>query len=182
MCGGCAVFAGGVANEIDKAAKDAQPSKSSVSAPADSSSGDSDTSGDSQVAKIGTEGFTYNDGLTVQVLSAKRYTIPAINAGAKPGDIGVLVTVKITNGSTEVFDLSLAGVKLKAGPDGLEAESVYDDVAGDGFSGSVAPRRNASATFGFAVPKGSLPLVNIEVQPSWDHDASIFEGRVTARK
>ncbi|MDQ1678057.1 MAG: hypothetical protein QOC93_3201 [Actinomycetota bacterium] len=134
------------------------------------------------LARIGDEGITYEDDLKVQVLSAKRYTIPVINAGAQPGDVGVLVTVRITNGGLELVELNECIVTLKAGADGLEAERVFDDVAGDGFNSRVAPGRKATATFGFAVPKGNLPLVNIEVAPAFDYEASIFEGKASARK
>jgi hypothetical protein len=134
------------------------------------------------LARIGDEGITYEDGLTVQVLSAKRYTIPEINSGVQPGDVGVLVTVRITNGAPGVVDLTDCIVTLKAGPDGLEAEQVFDDVAGDGFDSRVAPGRKATATLGFAVPKANLPLVNIEVAPAFDYEASIFEGKVSTRR
>jgi hypothetical protein len=134
------------------------------------------------LARIGDGGITYEDGLTVQVLTAKRYTIPEINSGVQPGDVGVLVTVRISNGAPGVVDLTECIVTLKAGTDGLEAERVFDDVAGDGFGSRVAPGRKATATLGFAVPKANLPLVNIEVSPAFDYEASIFEGKVSTRR
>ncbi len=130
------------------------------------------------VAKIGVEGFTYKDGLQVQVLSAKKSKAGAYAVGVKPGQVVVRVTVKLTNKSKATVDLALVQVSLKAGADGLQAEQVFDHENGlaNGFTGSVAPGRNASAVYGFAVAPADASKVNIEVTPGLNYSASIFEG------
>ncbi len=161
----------------------AEPTKSSGSDPEPVSvtSGaavPSEAPAESTVATIGAnEGFTYDDGLKIQVLSAVRFRPSQYAAGHKPGNAAVKFVVRITNGSKEVVDLSLASVRLRAGANGLEAESIFDDAIG-GFDGSVAPGRNASTTFGFSVPPSDMGLMNIEVSPSFSHEPSIFEGTV----
>jgi hypothetical protein len=131
------------------------------------------------VAKVGaTQWFTYEDGLKVQVTKLARFKIGQHAAGGSPGDSGVIVTVTIRNGTGKPFNLDLASVKLQSGPNGDEAEAVYDldKGLGMGFTGTVTNGRAKTAKFGFAVPKTHLGKVAIEVTPSWDHDAAFFEG------
>lgn len=134
---------------------------------------------ESKIAQIGSgEGFTYEDGLRVQVLSAKRFTPSDTAAGAQPGQTGVKVAVRITNGTSATVDLALVQVELQAGNDGVEAEQVYDTEQGigSGFNGSVAPNRNATASFGFAVNRADLSKLNVQVTPGFNYQTSIFEG------
>jgi len=136
---------------------------------------------DSGIAKVGAkEWFTYTDGMQVQVTKIARFKISEYAAGGKPGDVGVVVTVTVKNGSGEVFDASAVNVQLSAGPNGDEADTVYDSDAGvmGGFEGSIPVGRSKTAKVGFAVPKAQLKQLVVEVAPSWDHDASFFEGAV----
>ena len=130
------------------------------------------------VAKIGaTEWFTYEDGIKVQVTRAKPYKIGSYAAGGKPGGQGVVITVTIKNGSKATFDSDLADVTLASGPNGDQAERVFDSATdGLGFTGSIAPGRSKTAKFAFAVPKAHLSQLQIEVTPSWEHEGSLFEG------
>lgn len=131
------------------------------------------------VAKIGgAQGFTYDDKVQVIVPSAKRWTPTGSAAGIQPGQKGVKVTVKIVNGSDQALDLAAVQVNLKAGADGVQAESIIDfeSQVGSGFTGSVAPGRSASAVFGFAVAPANLTLLNVEVTPSYAHRSCVFEG------
>lgn len=135
---------------------------------------------DPGVAKVGvSQWFTYEDGLKVQVTKVSRFTIGRYSAGGKPGDKGVEVTVTIKNGTGEVFDSELATVELASGPNGDQAESVFDGDRGlsGGFTGSIPVGKSKTAKYGFAIPKGHK-AVEIEVAPSWEHNGSHFEGTV----
>lgn len=130
-------------------------------------------------ARIGRDGFTWDDGVKATVVSAKRYRIGEYAAGGKPGEQGVIVTVVVTNGSDEPLDLDLAQVGASFGDGGDNAESVFDSGKFEsGFSGKVAPGRKATGKFGFAVPKGTTSI-GVEVAPSFDHDSVLFEGRIS---
>lgn len=129
-----------------------------------------------QVAKVGVTGFTYEDGLKVAVLSVKQVQRDPYAAGGKRGQPVVAVRVRITNGSDVKFDPTLATIGLRAGADGTEAEGVYQDGLGDGFTGSLAPGRAATATWGFAVDKADLDQLDISVSPGFDYEDALFTG------
>lgn len=129
-----------------------------------------------QVARVGVTGFTYEDGLKVAVLSVKQVQRDPYAAGGKRGQPVVAVRVRITNGSDVKFDPTLATIGLRAGADGTEAEGVYQDGLGDGFTGSLAPGRAATATWGFAVDKADLDQLDISVSPGFDYEDALFTG------
>ncbi|MGI8681149.1 MAG: hypothetical protein ACR2JO_03245 [Mycobacteriales bacterium] len=134
------------------------------------------------VATIGgTVGFTYDDGLQVFVVSAKRFVRGQYAAGGKPGQVGVLVTVRLKNTSSEVLDATLAQVALTAGANGNQGDTVYDSEAGIGlgFTSRVAPGGTAQAKFGFAVDRADLPKIQVQVTPTFTHDPSLFQGTVS---
>jgi hypothetical protein len=128
------------------------------------------------VAKVGpTEWFTYEDGLKVQVTKLARAKISQYASGGKPGGTAVVVTVTIRNGSGTTFDTSLVTVKVSSGPNGDEAEQVYDTGIEE-FSGSIPKGRAKTARYEFAVPKAHYGQVLVEVAPSFEHNGSHFEG------
>jgi hypothetical protein len=96
--------------------------------------------------------------------------------------LGVLVTVKIKNGSSEPFDAAIVQVEMKAGEDGNATESIVDlggaVELGTGFSGTIAPGRTATVKYGFSVRPADVGLLNIEVTPDFEHEPSIFEGKL----
>lgn len=138
--------------------------------------GDDGTNTSDEVAKVGVTGFTYEDGLKVAVLSVKQVQRDPYAAGGKRGQPVVAVRVRITNGSDVKFDPTLATIGLRAGADGTEAEGVYQDGLGDGFTGSLAPGRAATATWGFAVDKADLDQLDISVSPGFDYEDALFTG------
>jgi hypothetical protein len=142
--------------------------------------------GDGGIAGSGTVPFgpdhavKWNDNVEASVLSVQRFTPARTAAGTHPGQVGIKVTVKITNNSTKQFDLTLAGVKVKSGANGTQADTIFDSEnnLGLGFEGSVAPGHSATASYGFSVPPGDLGKLDVEVSPGFDYDAGIFEGSV----
>jgi Domain of unknown function (DUF4352) len=157
-----------------------RPSTHATSAPATvTTNGGATTGTDAGPVPFGADhGVQWNDKLAASVLSVQRFTPSDTAAGTHPGQVGVKVTVKITNNSGKQFDLSLVEVKVKSGDNGTQADSIFDSAnnLGLGFEGSVAPGHSATATYGFSVPPGDLGKIDVDVTPGFDYNAGIFEG------
>jgi hypothetical protein len=195
--GGCAAV---LANGFDEATKESTATKAeapaTVSSPAASQTSAAATeppasaeptttpTDEDRVAKVGaTQWFEYGDGMKVQVTSLKRFRISQYAAGGKPGDVGVIATVTLQNGSANTFDTGLVDVKLASGPNGDQAESVFDsdqNLSG-GFEGSMLPGKKKTARYGFAIPKANASsTLQLEVAPGWDYEGSHFEGKLSS--
>ncbi|MEV6890917.1 DUF4352 domain-containing protein [Kribbella sp. NPDC051137] len=194
--GGCAaVLANGLgeatkestATKAEAPATASSPSVSQTSAaatePPASAEPTATPTDDDRVAKVGaTQWFEYSDGMKVQVTSLKRFRIGQYAAGGKPGDVGVIVTVTLQNGSSNTFDTGLVDVKLASGPNGDQAESVFDtdQNLGGGFEGSILPGKKKTARYGFAIPKANASsTLQLEIAPGWDYEGSHFEGKLS---
>lgn len=116
----------------------------------------------------------YDDGLEVTVSAAARYTPGAYAAGHTKGNHAYKVSVIIENKSKEKFDATLVGVDARAGLDGVNAEQIFDDKVGEGFSGTVLPGKKATVQFAFDAPADAKNLT-VEVSPGFDWDASQWE-------
>lgn len=121
-------------------------------------------------------GWKYEDGLVVSIDSVKLWKPSSYAAGHKPGNKAVKVIVTIVNKTGSPFDASLVDVKASFGPNGNQAERVFDgDVTG--MDGTVANGRTKTATFGFSAP-GPINPLELSVEPSWDYSAALFSGSV----
>lgn len=120
----------------------------------------------------------WDDNVEASVTSAKTFTPTANAVGLAPGETGVKITIKITNGTATAFDLSGAVVRLKSGPDGVQAAQIFDIESGLslGFEGVIAPGRPATATYGFSVPPGDTDLLDVEVTPATSYKTALFSG------
>jgi cytoskeletal protein RodZ len=199
---GFIVFAGGcvavLANGLNDATKETtatkaevpaasspatQPSATTSEAPASAEPTTTPTEED-RAAKVGaTQWFEYSDGMKAQVTSLKRFRISQYAAGGKPGDVGVIVTVTLQNGSSNTFDTSLVDVKLASGPNGDQADPVFDSDQnlGGGFEGTILPGKKKTARYGFAIPKTHVSsTLELEVAPGWDYEGSHFEGKLSS--
>ncbi|TDU88822.1 uncharacterized protein DUF4352 [Kribbella voronezhensis] len=197
---GLIVFAGGcvagLANGVNEATKDSTAAKADAPAASSPATQPSQTSeppasaeptatptDEDHVAKVGaTQWFEYSDGMKVQVTNLKRFRISQYAVGGKPGDVGVIVTVTLQNMSSNTFDTSLVDVKLASGPNGDQAESVFDSDQnlGGGFEGSILPGKKKTARYGFAIPRTHVSsLLQLEVAPGWDYEGSHFEGKLS---
>jgi hypothetical protein len=123
------------------------------------------------------EWFTYEDGLQVQVTKVTFVQLADFGTD-DPGGPGVEVTVTVKNGTGSAFDLTRSSVGLYAGPNGDTMEQAYGNNHW-GFEGSIPPTKAATTQFDFAVPTEMQRELLIEVAPSWDHQASFFEGAAT---
>ncbi|OLB77429.1 MAG: hypothetical protein AUI14_15905 [Actinobacteria bacterium 13_2_20CM_2_71_6] len=126
-------------------------------------------------------GVEWNDKVSASVLAVVRFTPSKSAAGTHAGQVGIKVTVKITNNSSKQVDLTLARVKVKSGSNGTQADTIIDleNNLGLGFEGSVATAHSATANYAFSVPSGDLSKIDIEVSPDFDYDPGIFEGSVS---
>jgi hypothetical protein len=124
--------------------------------------------------------FQWNNGVTATILSAHRFQPSATADGARSGETVVRIVVRISNGSTGPLDVGATVVNVKAGFDGVQADSVFDPVNGIdiGLEGVIAPGRAATAEYGFGVPPADLGRIDVEVSPDYDYDSAIFEGSV----
>jgi hypothetical protein len=174
--GGCLAITGSVINAADEALSETsaslEPGSSSSSAGPTTKSSDEPDS-DTGPAKIG-QTFTYEDGLKVSVVSAKKATAGQYPIEGSPGDPTAIITVKITNGTEKKFATDEVSMDVSYGKNGDQASDLYEF---DGFEGSISKGRSKTAKYEFLVEdkKGLNDLV-IEVTPSWDHDSAIFEG------
>jgi hypothetical protein len=161
-----------VSSKVDPAAPPAAASGGSSSSPDKSD-------GDDRTAKIG-EWIRAADGLTWTVTKISATRVSQWAAGGHPGDPALVVSVRIKNGTKHRIDLTQVQVSVRTGADGDDAEQVFDVDAGwDGFDGTLAPGRTASAKCAFAVDsRKALRQVAIEVAPGFDYESGTFEGGV----
>ncbi|MEU3412454.1 hypothetical protein ABZ760_14530 [Streptomyces sp. NPDC006658] len=88
-------------------------------------------------------------------------------------------TVKVKNGGKKALDVTQLTVNCSYGQDGKSSDSVFDSDAGldGGPETKLLPGRSLNVPWGCELPK-SEKLVQIEVSPDFDSDASIFTGTV----
>ena len=129
----------------------------------------------SEIAKVGPdEWFEYTDGIEVQVTKLEAFELGPDAFSGAAGELGVVVTVTLKNGTGAVFDASMADVQVTYGPNGDPTEREYDE---EGFTGSIPPGKNGTAKFDFGtVPAKYLKDILVQVAPSFDHQPSFFEG------
>jgi hypothetical protein len=122
---------------------------------------------------------TYKDGLKVQVIKIRQITAGQYAAGAKPGARVTALTIRVNNGSSKAFDVSLVSPSVTYGKDGVKAPDVFDGSKFGGMTGKVLPGKAQTATWGFGIPKADLGDVTLQVGlGSFTHDAAIFTGSV----
>jgi hypothetical protein len=111
------------------------------------------------------EAYRWSDGLQASVSGVRSYTPSQYAAGTKPGDAAIIITVKIKNGTQKPFDPSLFTVNVKAGADGVQAEQIFDNSSGLGFTGTILPGSSATQKFAYDIPKGATGTLDVEVEP-----------------
>ncbi|MEW1721110.1 DUF4190 domain-containing protein [Streptomyces sp. NPDC093109] len=172
-------------NDIDKATS----SQSATKAPGsgsddkdsakggDKGSGDSgkDKDGDTPAGALGAgDAASYDGKISVTVSAPKPYTPGEFAIGHTEGNKAYQVTVVIENTGKDKFDATLATAGARAGDDGVEAEAIFDDTIGAGFTGSVLPGKKSTVVFAFDAPAEATSLM-VEVSPGFTYDASQWE-------
>ncbi|MFJ8887631.1 DUF4352 domain-containing protein [Streptomyces sp. NPDC102402] len=159
-----------VVDEIDKAV--AESSASAKPAAGGGAAGGTEGKGD-DVLRAG-DSAAYDDGLEITVSAPAPYTASEFAIGHTKGNSAYTVSVVIENKGKEKFDATLVTVDARAGEDGVNAEQIYDDKTGEGFSGTVLPGKKITAKYAFDAPADAKNLT-VEVGPGFDWDASQWE-------
>lgn len=128
------------------------------------------------VAEFG-DTWTWEDGVAASVVSATQYEIGAYASGAGNGEVGIIVTVTVTNGSAGLLDLDLCRVDLRAGDLGVVAGQVYDsENVGKQLAGVLAPGQVATGQVAFGVDPANVAKLDITVTPTDDYETALFSG------
>lgn len=128
--------------------------------------------------KIG-DAYKYSDGAVVEITHTKRAKIGKYAAGGKPGGSMAVITLRVTNGTSEAMSADLINVTLSYGPDGVQADRVFDGDLGMGHQGTIAKGKAKTAGYAFAVPVKYLGDVAIEVTPGTEYEPVVFTGKIS---
>jgi hypothetical protein len=176
LIGGVMAITGSTINAVDEALSETSASlepESSSPSPEPTTESSDEPDGDTGPVKIG-QSFTYEDGLKVSVVSAKKDTAGQDPIEGRPGDPTAIITVKITNGTAKKFAAGDVWLIVTYGTYGEVASDQYEF---NGFVGTISSGRSKMAKYEFLVEdKEGLNDLVIEVNPSFDHDSAIFEG------
>lgn len=116
----------------------------------------------------------YDDDLTVTVGDATSYSASSFAAGHTKGNKAYRVAVVIENAGKDKFDSALVSVEARAGKDGVDAEQIFDDKVGEGFSGTVLPGKKVTVLYAFDAPADAKSLT-VEVNPGFTYDATQWD-------
>ena len=176
LIGGYLAITGSAVNAADEALSETSASlkpESSSPSPESTAESSDEPDGDTGPVKIG-QTFTYDDGLKVSVVSAKKDTAGQDPVEGSAGDPTAIITVRITNGTAKKFGAGDVWVDVSYGENGDSAWDLYEF---NGFVGTISSGRSKMAKYEFLVEdkKGLNDLV-IEITPSYDRGPVIFEG------
>jgi hypothetical protein len=139
--------------------------------------------GTAGTGQIGQTSVRYPSGLTVAVTSAVQYTPSDLAVGTVTGHTGVVLGVKITNGSTQPLDTEYLTVALRTGAALTEAAQIFDAANNydAGFTGTIAAGRTSNHKYAFDLPASDLSLLNVVITPDLRSPRSaVFTGAATA--
>ncbi|MGW7708189.1 DUF4352 domain-containing protein [Streptomyces sp. NPDC054771] len=169
---------GDAVDELDKAVSDTTASAKPKPGDDSAKGGGTDKAGaekkDTGKALEAGDSAVYDDDLTVTVGDATSYTPDAYAAGHTKGQKAYRVAVVIENAGKEKFDSALVSVSARAGKDGVDAEQIFDNKVGAGFSGTVLPGKKVTVQFAFDAPADAKNLT-VEVNPGFTYDASQWD-------
>ncbi|MEU2022035.1 DUF4190 domain-containing protein [Streptomyces sp. NPDC016469] len=116
----------------------------------------------------------YDDDLTVTVGDAAKYSPSEYAVGHTKGNKAYRVPVVIENAGKEKFDSALVTVEARAGEDGVDAEQIFDDKVGEGFSGTILPGKKVTVLYAFDAP-ADVKNLTIEVNPDFSYDSTQWD-------
>lgn len=165
-------------NDLNKAVSDTTASAKPKPGGDSAKGGDADKGGadkkDTGKALEAGDSAVYDDDLTVTVGDATKYTPDEYAAGHTKGQKAYRVAVVIENAGKEKFDSALVSVSARAGQDGVDAEQIFDNKVGAGFSGTVLPGKKITVQFAFDTPADAKNLT-VEVNPGFTYDATQWD-------
>jgi hypothetical protein len=139
--------------------------------------------GTAGTGQIGQTSVDYPSGVTVGVTSATQYTPSSTAVGTVVGHTGVVLTVTVTNGSTQPLDTSYLTVALRTGPALTQAAQIFDAANGygTGLTGTIATGDAATAEYAFDLPASDLSSLNVLITPDLRSPRSaVFTGSASA--
>lgn len=139
--------------------------------------------GTAGTGQIGQTSVSYPSGITVSVTSAVQYTPSDLAVGTVTGHTGVVLTVKVTNDSTQPLDTTYLTVALRTGSALTEAAQIFDAANdyGSGLTGTIAAGEMARARYAFDLPASDLSSLNVLITPDLRSPRSaVFTGSATA--
>ncbi|MEU2248113.1 DUF4190 domain-containing protein [Streptomyces sp. NPDC019224] len=116
----------------------------------------------------------YDDDLTVTVGDATRYSPTEYAAGHTKGNKAYQVAVVIENAGKKKFDSALVTVEGRAGEEGVDAEQIFDDKVGAGFTGTILPGKKVTVLYAFDAPADAKNLT-VEVSPDFTYDSTQWD-------
>jgi hypothetical protein len=139
--------------------------------------------GTAGTGQIGQTPVSYPSGITLGVASAVQYTPSATAVGTVAGHTGVVLTVRVTNGSTRPLDARYLTVALRTGADLTQAAQIFDagNGYGSGLTGTIAAGKTARAKYAFDLPASDLSRLSVAITPDLRSPRSaVFTGAATA--
>jgi hypothetical protein len=118
----------------------------------------------------------YDDDLNVTIGAAQPYAPDDFAIGHTTGKHAYKVTVTIENKGSKKYDATLTTVAARAGADGREAEAIFDNTVGEGFSGQVLPGRKATAVYAFDAPADARTLT-VQFSPGLSYNETQWDLR-----
>lgn len=162
-------------NDLNKAVSDTTASaKPKPGGDGSAKDGGSEKKKDTGKALEAGDSAVYDDDLTVTVGDATSYTPDAYAAGHTKGKKAYRVAVVIENAGKEKFDSALVSVSARVYQDGVDAEQIFDNKVGAGFSGTVLPGKKITVQFAFDAPADAKNLT-VEVNPGFTYDATQWD-------
>lgn len=164
---------GDAVDEIDKAVSGTTASAKPRPG-GDGAKGGADKKKDDGKALTAGDSAAYDDQLTVTVGDPAPYTPDEYAVGHSDGNKAYRVSVVIENAGKKKFDADLVTVSARAGENGVDAEQIFDDKVGGGFSGTILPGKKATVELAFDTPADARNLT-VEVSPGFSYDASQWD-------
>ena len=125
--------------------------------------------------------LTYTDGSTVEVteVAAEKLSARGVANDAKPGTPIVVVTLKVTNGSSQEIEVTGSSASMTYGSKRKQATEAFE-LDFESMQGTIAPGKSKSGSYGFVVPVKERGDVQMEF--TWDfysdHKPALFTGEL----
>ncbi len=125
--------------------------------------------------------LTYTDGSTVEVtkLAARKLSAKGVANGAKAGTPIVVLTMKVTNGSSKDIEVTGSSANLTYGAKRKVADEAFE-LNFESMQGAIAPGKSKSGSYGFVIPEDERGDAQMEF--TWDfysdHKPALFTGEL----
>ncbi|MFT4050787.1 MAG: hypothetical protein QM677_00890 [Microbacterium sp.] len=120
------------------------------------------------------EPVEFDNGVTVAIVNVEATTVTAETPGEVSGD-AVVVTLSVTNGSTESINLDAAVVNLTADDDGYGVGTTAGEPLP--FGGDLAAGETAEGRYVFMLDSAATRTVTIIVNYGAGEPVAVFEGK-----